>query len=515
MTVYNFGGLSNRFEVSSNDGGFIPNPVPGTEFSDQSWTQEGSLAIYPINVDYQNGWVSSIFVDGGNTSQNRDARLCVQTASFNQGNGSFEQGRSEKFADIPTYIKDSTELHPWQPYDNVWSFRNRKLKQTVAPGQCAFVMPSDDGNESERRADHLWLYLMNCDDGNISYTRHLIWSANESIPGVDPSADLSKNNVDWDLQVIDGAVIVYWTLTDLNLDNKSWLFSRSFDLDTQTVGTTNIVLEGTASSPGAMLYRTSWSTQVGEYVVVKIIDETGDWAPSLVVVDSLGAFVSSLSLEAEVLSYGSTSFTFPLSGMGLVKIDDTRLVSVVTIDHEDGRGVVVIDVAHDDGTLTMGNSLVIVDPTKTILSGEPTGIGAEPLPDGRVSVFTWDWGYYFPILHFFVVNRDVSSWNQDGEFSLSYDSDFAGDLGIGPAWGQHIGKWWAYLGRERFDEEGDRSVSFHGFPLAYYSISFGEIPSLRLVQRDDDNEFGSSRIERVQVSSAQKSGRIPGPNAYW
>jgi len=41
------------------------------------------------------------------------------------------------------------------------------------------------------------------------------------------------------------------------------------------------------------------------------------------------------------------------------------------------------------------------------------------------------------------------------------------------------------------------------------------VPSLRLLQRDDDNEFGSSRIERVQVSSAQKSGRIPGPNAYW
>ena len=41
------------------------------------------------------------------------------------------------------------------------------------------------------------------------------------------------------------------------------------------------------------------------------------------------------------------------------------------------------------------------------------------------------------------------------------------------------------------------------------------IPSLRLNQRDDSNEFGSSRIERVQVSSAQKSGRIPGPNAYW
>ena len=40
-------------------------------------------------------------------------------------------------------------------------------------------------------------------------------------------------------------------------------------------------------------------------------------------------------------------------------------------------------------------------------------------------------------------------------------------------------------------------------------------PSLRLAQRDDSNEFGSSRIERVQVSSAQKSGRIPGPNAYW
>ena len=51
----------------------------------------------------------------------------------------------------------------------------------------------------------------------------------------------------------------------------------------------------------------------------------------------------------------------------------------------------------------------------------------------------------------------------------------------------------------------------------YMTIAFYEprIPSLRLIQRDDDNEFGSSRIERVQVSSAQKSGRIPGPNAYW
>jgi len=51
--------------------------------------------------------------------------------------------------------------------------------------------------------------------------------------------------------------------------------------------------------------------------------------------------------------------------------------------------------------------------------------------------------------------------------------------------------------------------------IAFYDLSEPRIPSLRLIQRDDDNEFGSSRIERVQVSSAQKSGRIPGPNAYW
>ena len=61
-------------------------------------------------------------------------------------------------------------------------------------------------------------------------------------------------------------------------------------------------------------------------------------------------------------------------------------------------------------------------------------------------------------------------------------------------------------------EAGDVSgLSGWTMPL----ITDDVVPSLRLIQRDDDNEFGSSRIERVQVSSAQKSGRIPGPNAYW
>ena len=58
--------------------------------------------------------------------------------------------------------------------------------------------------------------------------------------------------------------------------------------------------------------------------------------------------------------------------------------------------------------------------------------------------------------------------------------------------------------------------TFYPFPEPVITmLAEAGIPSLRLLQRDDDNEFGSSRIERVQVSSAQKSGRIPGPNAYW
>ena len=60
---------------------------------------------------------------------------------------------------------------------------------------------------------------------------------------------------------------------------------------------------------------------------------------------------------------------------------------------------------------------------------------------------------------------------------------------------------------------GGSTKYLSGYSMPYH-FELG-IPSLRLLQRDDDNEFGSSRIERVQVSSAQKSGRIPGPNAYW
>ena len=534
MTVYDFESLPSRFDTNLDDGGFIPNPIPGAEFpEDQRWSVDyakGHDEIYPLNLDFRNGWVASVMVDGGYNRETqsvdfvRDAKLCFQIARLNQQTGEFIQGSVQTFTDFDTYqfttSHGTTEMYSWQPYTNLWSLRNKKSAQSISPGRCAFVMPSDDGNNStERRADHLWLFIVDCDDGVITYTRHLIFSATESVAGIPLSVDKSKRNIEWGLQVIDGAVVIFWTFDDAGED-KSWMLSRVFDLDSSTVGMTRIVMEEARGASVDLTLRIGWSIAASNYTVLQFVPEY-DWAPRLVVMDDIGAFVSTLSLSAESKAYGAIAFTFLFSGLSLVKIDDSRCVLAVMVDHStDGRAVVLFDLSHNEGVLSLNESSLISDATKTIVGANPTAIGMELLPGNRIGVFTYEWETYnLPVLHFFIVETDITSWVEDGELHMTWSSDFAGGLGVGPAWGQHINGWWTYVGRERVGDDGTLLPTTHKYPLAYYTIGFETIiPPLRLKKRDDHNKYGSPRLRTptvIQGSSKQSRQRIATPNTYW
>ena len=537
MTVYNFGGLAARFDTGPwSDDDLMHNWVPGTELPPQDWTTP-----WPLNLDFGNNWFASVIVDNGYNPDDetsnpiRDAKIVFQVARFDSGPGSFVDGNYFVFTDLDSYqkttVNGTTQMYPWHPFVYMWSHRSMKAQgHQVSPGRCVFVMPSDEGSGTQREFDHLWLFIVDCDsNGNISYTRHLVHSVGDSISGVAGTIGM-KTTREYGVQVVGSHAVVYWSFFSGSDTEKTYIVTRSVDTDTLSMTPVNVVLD-----------EDGWTvSQRSPYYFGHTIDVQGsaiipfrgwtNWDQFLLVVDgTTGEYISLLDYSASVSVYGAVNYTYPLFSVAINKFSEERFSICMVIDGASTAtsgtvGIAVLDMSFSDGVATVEDNMIMRDENKRVTEqGTFHPVTAEVLPNNRLGVFTTDYEDYWadpPLenampLNFFIVDMDSMTWEYDGTIPLSWDSDMGGGIGYASIYGVHINGWWAYLGRNR-GEVGSVVSDPHGWPLGYYSISFQDmIPSLRLKQRDDDNEFGSSRIERVQVSSAQRSGRIPGPNTYW